>query len=174
MFLYLNVNYLSPLSCWWMNLLDIDPQNRMHVCYLYLCSIPSPRLLAKSLSIKYNSDNPEPLWIKLTFMQARVLFGQLRVLYTAVTLQTSLPSLKKRFCPPVAKQWVFLVRLCSLKGHGIFSQRFTESVHPGHFTVKLCCFIFYRYSLCLSFCLWFNHSFFFTPGNEAWVKWTAA
>lgn len=114
---------------------------------------PHQDCLPKVCLLNTTQNNPESLWIKLTFMQARVLFGQLRVLYTAVTVQTSLPSLKKRFCPPVAKQWVFPVRLCSLKGYGIFSQRFTESVHPGHFTVKLCCFIFYRYSLCLSFCL---------------------
>lgn len=136
-----------------MNLLNIDAQNKMHICYLYLSSSPSLRLVAKSLAIKYKSDNPEPLWIKLILMEARLLFGLLRVLCTAVALQSSLPSLKKRFCPPVAKQRVFSIRLCSPQECGVFSRRFTESVHPGHFTVKLCCFLYYGYSLWLSFCL---------------------
>lgn len=35
----------------------------MHVCYLYLSSILSPRLLAESLAIKYKTDNPKPLFL---------------------------------------------------------------------------------------------------------------
>lgn len=133
----------SFLLCWWMYLITTDPQNRMHVCYLYLSSTLSLKLLAESLAIEYHSDNTKsPSALSLyscRVLFARVLSGRLRVLYAAVALQSFLPAVKKRFHPSVAKQWVFSVRLCSLEEYGISSHRSVASVHPGHYTMKLCC-----------------------------------
>lgn len=123
-----------PLSCWWKYLLNINPQNRMHICYLWLSSILSHRLLAESLVIKYKKDNQNhSVWIKLMLVWVLIYKGivwptQSITIDTAVALQSFLPSLKEGFCPPVAMQLVFLVRLCFLWEYGISSHRFTESV----------------------------------------------
>lgn len=128
----------------------------MHICYLYLSSILSHRLLAESLVIKYKTDKQNhSVWSELMLVlvyKGIVWPTQSTVIYIAVALQSFLPSLKEGFCPPVATQWVFLCQaVFSVRAWDFFPQ--IHRICSGHFTEKLCCVLPYRYTLWLSFCL---------------------
>lgn len=106
-----------------MNLLNIDAQNKMHVCYLYLSSTPSLRLVAKSLAIKYKSDNPEPLWIKLILMEARLLFGLLKSIMYCSCIAVLPPFIEEKILPTCSKAMgIFYQAVLSSRVWGLFPE----------------------------------------------------